>query len=142
MLFQNTHDKKVLVLLHIGNQKGFWLNAGDTVDVPADLANPDRASNGARLPSLVEMACPALEPVDEDEKAVWLQAPSATKKDRKANEIPTVEDLMKTGLPKGLAIVAVEAVIAKQQENLNRVKAEHETEREAELIKAKAKKAK
>lgn len=109
MLFLNQSDGPVY--LPIG--RGIRVQSKATVEIPDGYSHPRRADNGSRRPSVVEELCGdtgencKLIPADPSEKATWLQAPSAVRRDPKVANMPTVEGYVASGVPRGQAEILV-----------------------------------
>lgn len=71
MKFKNTTDH-VIILDALGLPP---VAPKGTVDVPEELCAPSRTDGGQRAKSALECVAPQLEPVDPEDKKVWLDLP-------------------------------------------------------------------
>jgi len=99
MKFINKSESTVKVAIG----KGFYVKPGETCDIADGYANPTRGSNGARSPSVIERIAPQLVPADPSEYEIWKQIPAPAAQRQNAMRIPTVEDYMAQGVPRGRA---------------------------------------
>lgn len=110
MLFKNQTDGPVHLAI---GQGGIRVGPKGEVEIPDGYSHPRRADNGSRRPSVVEELCGdtgegcKLIPADPSEKATWLQAPSAARRDPKVANMPTVEGYVASGVPRGQAEILV-----------------------------------
>jgi hypothetical protein len=104
----------------------FDLPFGETCDIPDGYSHPQRAGNGARLPSIIEKLAPQLKPADPKERKIWLRVPPPGRSDGyREHPVPSVEALVRTGLPQGVAeIEHKKAVAARDEERKARTKAQ------------------
>ena len=110
MLFLNQSDG--VVYLPIG-RNGVRVQPKATIEIPDGYSYPRRADNGSRRPSVVEElaggigAESKLVPADPAERAEWLQAPAARRRDGNVATLPTVEGYMAAGMSRGQAEILV-----------------------------------
>lgn len=115
MQFINESNREVRVRLG----SGFMVKPGATVEIEDGYAQPRRADNGSRRPSVIEQLAPQLKPADPTERAQWERVPDATPRAGKAAGMPTVDGLVAAGVPKGQAELIVRAALEAALENLN-----------------------
>lgn len=110
MLFLNQSDGPVFLAIGPG---GIRVAAKGTIEIPDGYSHPRRADNGSRRPSVVEELCGGvgeeckLVPADPSQRATWLQAPPAGRRDPKVAHMPTVEGYVASGVPRGQAEILV-----------------------------------
>lgn len=112
---------KDTVRFHVKMAQGiehFEVPFGNEVDIPEELTRPRRGANGARLLSPVEQLAPQLEPVDEEWKAQWMLPPAEERPGRPTAKAFTVEELVRSGIPAGVAETLVAAANAARAEAL------------------------
>lgn len=109
MVFMNQSDG--VVYLPIG--PGIRVQPKATIEIPDGYSHPRRADNGSRRPSVVEELCGGvgatntLIPAEPNEKAEWLKAPPARKRDANVAHMPTVEGYVASGVPRAQAEILV-----------------------------------
>lgn len=88
---------------------------GAEVEIPEHYTKPRRAQNGSRLPSPIEQLAPQLEPTDEGWKATWMLPPAEEVK-RPQGRAFSVDELVRSGIPRGVAETLVAAANAARNE--------------------------
>lgn len=119
MLFKN--DTPTRVKVAIG--KGYVCEPGQTIEVEEAYAMPRRHDNGSRRPSVIEQLAPQLKPASAAERLDWEQVPAARSR-RTPGRIPSVDELVQSNVPRGVALemvkqmhaAALEAVTAEASE--------------------------
>lgn len=136
------------------------LAPGETCPIQEGYAMPRRANSGARRPSVVEdlAACPGceeftkgkmpdgspnhryhcmMEPLNEEDRERFNRAPDEAPSPHVKTRMPTVADLVASGVPRGVAEQLVRAAIAAAQMAKD---GEFDVETKADAAKAKPKK--
>jgi hypothetical protein len=103
MLFRNETNST----LKIAIGRGIVVEPGKTVEIDNDLARPRRHSNGSRRKSIIEQLAPQLVPADPMERFDWEQAPEAPDPKKRHTRLPSVESLVASGVPRGVAMELV-----------------------------------
>lgn len=130
MLFKNPTESRVLVRLKQGASYQFFVEPNEVVDIDDKFAKPRLAENGGRRASVIEEIAPQLRPADPEDEQEWLKTPAFAESHKPGVYIPTVQELVRMGTPRGVAIKMVEQAIASQTEALK-------VYQETELLKVK-----
>lgn len=92
----------------------YTIEDGAEVEVKDGYALPRRATNGSRIPSVVERLAPGLEPADEGAVKEWRKTPEVNPEVKPV--VPTPAQLQAQGIsPGAAAIMAAKAEAAAKQ---------------------------
>lgn len=106
MLFKNPTE----ITVKIAAGAGMSVAPSAVIDLPDPWCSPRRASNGSRIPSIIEMIAPQLKPANDADRIEWEKAPPPAKV---ASTLDIMHEALKAGVTKDL----IEQLVKETLEN-------------------------